>query len=87
MLLDAELHTRTDDKISQPIVANTRAYLALIYIKHTAVQYSMLELNNTRRTAFQCKDNKEFDNGCHSHTSTTIKYITCKLILQRVSYL
>ena len=52
-----------------------RAYLALIYIEYTAVQYSMLELNNTRHTAFQRKDTKELDNGCHSHTSTAIEYI------------
>ena len=35
----------------------------------------MLELNNTRHTAFQRKDTKELDNGCHSHTSTAIDYI------------
>ena len=39
----------------------------------------MLELNNTRHAAFQHKDTKELDNGCHSHTSTTIKYIDMQI--------
>ena len=39
----------------------------------------MRELNNTRRAAFQCKNTKELDNGCHSHTSTTIKYIDMQI--------
>ena len=39
----------------------------------------MLELNNTRHAAFQHKDTKDLDYGCHSHTSTAIEYINMQI--------